>query len=199
MTLRHITLGGLVGGLLLFGLCGCERMGSIPPDLDACILCEGSGKVECDICKGNDDGPQASCAKCHGTGETECAKCEGTGLPGRHRSSRIGQEEGDRNPFRGRAVTVDSGQKQGTGTWVSGDALHSWSESSAVEPGVSQMGNAGQAYFNPYSLSLRYNVRSPMPRSCAACSRLPWVIASVWRIASFSSRSSPTPARLPLT
>ena len=48
---------------------------------------------------------------------------------------------------------------------------------------------------SPYSLSLRYSVRSPMPSICAACSRLPAVIASVWRIASFSSLSRPTPAR----
>jgi len=42
-----------------------------------------------------------------------------------------------------RPVIVDSGQKQATGTWVSGGAFHSCSESSAVEPDEGQMGNVG--------------------------------------------------------
>ncbi len=44
---------------------------------------------------------------------------------------------------RTRPVTADSGQRQATGTWVSGGAVHSCSESSAVELGEGQMGNVG--------------------------------------------------------
>ena len=43
-----------------------------------------------------------------------------------------------------RPATVDSGQKHAKRTWVSGGAaLHSCSESLAVEPGEGQMGNVG--------------------------------------------------------
>ena len=42
-----------------------------------------------------------------------------------------------------RPVTVDSGQKQAIGTCVSGRALHSRAERSAVEPGEGQGGNVG--------------------------------------------------------
>ena len=43
---------------------------------------------------------------------------------------------------RTRSVTVDSGEKQATGTWVFG-GLHSCSECSAVEPCEGQVGYVG--------------------------------------------------------
>ncbi len=56
-----------------------------------------------------------------------------------------GRRKGDGSLFRGRPVSVDSGQKQAIRNLGSrGEALHSWSESSAVEPGEGHMGNVGQ-------------------------------------------------------
>ncbi len=59
---------------------------------------------------------------------------------------------------RTRPVTVDSGQKQAKRTWVSGArALHSCSESSAVEPGEGQMGNVGVEGYPRIRCVLRQN------------------------------------------
>ncbi len=59
---------------------------------------------------------------------------------------RLAEQHGCSRPpswCRTRPVTVDSGQKQTIGTGVSGGALHSCSESSAVGPGEGRMGNVG--------------------------------------------------------
>ena len=59
---------------------------------------------------------------------------------------RVGFDRAIRPPSWGttRPVTVDSGQKQATGTWIAGgEVLHSYLERLAVEPGEGQMGNVG--------------------------------------------------------
>ncbi len=44
-----------------------------------CAECDGTGRIECDVCEGEGEYNSEVCTSCNGEGDMECPYCGGTG------------------------------------------------------------------------------------------------------------------------
>ena len=66
-----------------------EENGDDTPQRSECADCDGSGRMECDLCEGEGEINSATCTKCNGDGGMECYECNGTGYATYHNGVKI--------------------------------------------------------------------------------------------------------------
>ena len=47
--------------------------------MEACMVCEGAGLIQCPVCAGDDPFRFSGCENCKGTGAVWCSSCKGSG------------------------------------------------------------------------------------------------------------------------
>lgn len=61
----------------------------VEPITGSCADCDGTGRIECNVCEGDGESKSEVCMPCNGDGGMECPDCHGSGEATYHIGKKI--------------------------------------------------------------------------------------------------------------